>query len=191
MMGDTPKVNLASLEDIGRDLLVALGEDPNREGLRATPARFARAWADFIEYDPGNFETTFESVQVDQLVVITGIKVWSMCEHHLLPFHCTVAIGYLSAEKVLGLSKFARVAQKYAHRLQLQERLTKDIADEIQYLTETQDVGVVTQGRHLCASMRGALQGSMIMHSSDLRGKFRDNGVLRAEFMGLLDQRGT
>lgn len=178
-------VNLTRLEAIGRDLLIALGENPDREGLRMTPHRFAQAWQAFIEYDPGNTDTTFEAVQVDQLVVVTGIKAWSMCEHHLLPFRIDATIGVLTADQVLGLSKYARVVQQYAHRLQLQERLTKQIADAIAALAGVQHLGVILHGNHLCAMMRGVSQAGMVMHSSDLRGMFRENDALRSEFMSL------
>jgi GTP cyclohydrolase I len=186
-------VNVTHLEAIGRELIIALGEDPDREGLQMTPHRFAQAWQQFIEYDPGNTETIFEAVQVDQLVVVSGIKAWSMCEHHLLPFRVDATIGILTSDHVLGLSKYARVVQQYAHRLQLQERLTKQIADEVQRLSGAQHLGVIVHGHHLCAAMRGVSQNGMIMHSSDLRGMFRDDGRLRAEFMELAlhgDKRG-
>jgi len=183
--GDEPRVNLARLEWLGLELLIALGEDPLREGLLDTPRRFAHAWRDFIEYDPGNVDTTFEAVTVDQLIVVSGIQAWTMCEHHLLPFAVDITIGLLAHGHVLGLSKYARVALQVAHRLQLQERLTCQIADAITHLTESPDVGVIVHGRHLCAALRGVKQSKMVMHTSELRGAFRGDQSLRAEFMRL------
>src|ERR1700674_2876777 len=124
-------VDYPHLLALGHELLLAIGEDPEREGLRETPRRWADSWREFIEYDPGTTETTFSSLTSDQLVCVSGIRVASLCEHHLLPFWCDVSIGYIPNEKVLGLSKFARIAQQCAHRLQLQERLGQQIADEV------------------------------------------------------------
>src|SRR6201981_1647940 len=118
------KVSVKRLERIGHNLLLAIGEDPNREGLKMTPNRFARWWKEFIDYDPGTIETTFafESFRTDQMVVCAGVPVFSLCEHHLLPFRCEISMAYIASEHVLGLSKFARIAHKYSHRLQVQER---------------------------------------------------------------------
>jgi GTP cyclohydrolase I len=116
------------------------------------------------------------------MVVVSGMTIWSMCEHHLLPFRCNISIGYISAEKILGLSKFARIAQQYAHRLQIQERMVEQIADEVTRLTASPDVAVVASGEHLCMLMRG-IKTSAIMTSSAMRGAFRDNATTRAEFL--------
>src|SRR5438128_1645328 len=97
-------VNFERLKTIGRDLIHALGEDPNREGLKETPERWAKMWREFIEYDPGKIETAFASIEADQMVVLRGIRVFTFCEHHLLPFSLIVAIGYIAEKKVLGLS---------------------------------------------------------------------------------------
>ena len=115
------KVSVKRLEWIGRNLLLAIGEDPTREGLKMTPNRFARWWKEFIDYDPGTIETTFafESFRTDQMVVCAGVPVFSLCEHHLLPFKCEISMAYIATEHVLGLSKFARIAHKYSHRLQV------------------------------------------------------------------------
>lgn len=167
---------------LGRELLLALGEDPEREGLRDTPKRFANWWREFIEYDPGDLGTTFASVTTGQLVVVSGMRVWSLCEHHLLPFWCDVSIAYLVQGKVLGLSKFARIAHKCAHRLQIQEQLVTQIADHVCALTAAEDVAVLARGEHLCMSMRG-IQTPAILTSADMRGEFRQNPELRAEFL--------
>ena len=105
-----------------RALLRAIGEDPDRPGLADTPDRVARWWAEFIDYEPGNATTTFDSVQVDQMVAVSGVRVWSLCEHHLLPFWADLTIAYIARDEVVGLSKLARMAHNAAHRLQLQSR---------------------------------------------------------------------
>src|SRR5260370_6499553 len=149
------RVDYPRLLALGGELLIAMGEDPERDGPRETPRRWADAWREFIEYDPGTTETTFASVASDQLVCVSGMRVASLCEHHLLPFWCDVSIGYIPNDKVLGLSKFARIAQQFAHRLQLQERRAEQIADEISRITATQNVAVGLKGGHYCMAARG------------------------------------
>ena len=183
-------VDREALLRIGRDLLVALGENPDRPGLVETPRRFADSWVEFIDHDPGKTETTFEAVTTDQMVIVSGIRVWSMCEHHLLPFWTDVSIGYIARDKVLGLSKFARIAHQMGHKLQLQERLASEIADEIQRITGTPDVAVLTRGQHLCMIMRG-VKTPGLMTSSVLRGMFLSNPAARAEFMSLATSGGA
>jgi GTP cyclohydrolase IA len=179
------KVDYPRLLDLGRELLVAIGEDPDREGLRDTPRRWADTWREFIEYEPGSTETTFSSVSADQMVCVSGMRVWSMCEHHMLPFWCDVSVGYITHDRVLGLSKFARIAHKFAHQLQLQERLGQQIADEVERITCSQDVAVVLKGEHLCMSSRG-IRTPGLMTSSVMRGVFRAESETRSEFLGLI-----
>lgn len=181
----SPVVDLQRLEQIGRDLLIAIGEDPDRDGLIKTPNRFARMWREFIQYDPGTIDTTFsfESFHTDQMVCVSGIPVFSLCEHHLLPFRCEVSMAYIATEHVLGLSKFARIAQKHAHRLQVQERLAHSIADEITATTDSRDVAVLARGEHLCMQMRG-VQSEGLMSTSVMRGLFRSTDA-REEFLTL------
>ncbi len=180
------RVDYPRLLALGRELLLAIGEDPDREGLRETPRRWADAWREFIEYDPGTTETTFASVSSEQLVCVSGIRVASLCEHHLLPFWCDVSIGYIPNAKVLGLSKFARIAQQFAHRLQLQERLGEQIADEISRITGTQNVAVVLKGEHYCMAARGIRMPGR-MTSSVMRGVFRTESQTRMEFLRLIE----
>ena len=176
------KVSVKRLERIGRNLLLAIGEDPNREGLKMTPSRFARWWKEFIDYDPGTIETTFsfESFRTDQMVVCAGVSVFSLCEHHLLPFKCEISMAYIATVHVLGLSKFARIAHKYSHRLQVQERLVHQIADEITAITDARDVAVLARGEHLCMQMRG-IKSDGLMSTSVMRGLFRSSDA-REEF---------
>ncbi|MBB4684419.1 GTP cyclohydrolase I [Amycolatopsis jiangsuensis] len=173
------------LVDIARRLLEEIGEDPTRDGLRDTPKRFARWWREFIDYEPGSLDTLFESIGTSQLVVVSDIQVWSLCEHHLLPFKCAVTIAYRPGEKLLGLSKFARVAHQCAHRLQVQERLVDQIALEISTLSGTADVAVIAKGEHLCMTMRG-VKAAAQMTSTAYRGDFGTDPKLRGELFDLL-----
>lgn len=175
-------MNLERLQDICRELLITIGEDPDREGLKDTPRRFAHYWQEFINYESGNSDVTFESVTTDQMVIVSGIRVWSLCEHHLLPFWCDISIGYIARNRVLGLSKFARIAHKYAHRLQIQERLIHQIADEIQELTQSKDIAILASGEHLCMSMRG-IKTPAQMKTSVMRGVFFEKPEARQEFL--------
>ena len=182
----TKTVDYPRLLELGRELLIAIGEDPDREGLLDTPRRWADWWREFIEYDPGNTETTFESVAADQMVCVSGMRVASLCEHHLLPFWCDVSIGYITDEKVLGLSKFARIAHQFAHSLQIQERIGQQIADEVSRITGTENVAVVLRGEHTCMTMRG-IRTPGIMTSSVMRGVFRAEYETRMEFLRLIN----
>lgn len=173
------------LVGLGRQLLKELGEDPDRDGLRDTPTRFARWWREFIEYEPGSVGTAFESVGSGQLVVVSDIQVWSLCEHHLLPFNCSVTIAYRPTERLLGLSKFARIAHRHAHKLQVQERLVSEIAEDIAVLTGAHDVAVIGKGEHLCMTMRG-IKAAARMTSTAYRGAFREDAGLRAEMSDLM-----
>ena len=180
------RVDYPRLLALGHELLLAIGEDPDREGLRETPRRWADAWREFIEYDTGTTETTFASVASDQMVCVSGIRVASLCEHHLLPFWCDISIGYIPNAKVLGLSKFARIAHQFAHHLQLQERLGEQIADEISRITGTQNVAVVLKGEHYCMAARG-IRSPARMTSSVMRGVFRTESQTHMEFLGLIE----
>ncbi|MFJ2172410.1 GTP cyclohydrolase I [Streptomyces sp. NPDC087851] len=170
------------LEEIARQLLVEIGEDPDRDGLKETPSRFARWWREFSDYDAGDTTTRFPVSTSGQVVIVSDIQVWSLCEHHLLPFNCSVTIAYKPLGEVLGLSKFARIAHRHAHRLQVQERLIQDIADEIGAVTGSPDVAVVAQGEHLCMSMRG-IRTPARMTSSVFRGIFEEYGPARQELI--------
>src|SRR6266536_2735635 len=180
------RVDYPRLLALGRELLFAIGEDPDREGFRETLRWWADAWREFIEYDPGTTETTFASVSSNQLVCVSSIRVTSLCEHHLLPFWCDVSIDYIPNGKVLGLSKFARIAHQFAHRLQLQERLGEQIADEISRITGTQNVAVVLKGEHYCMAARG-IRSPARMTSSVMRGVFRTESQTRMEFLVLIE----
>ena len=178
------KVDYNKLLEIGRDLLVAIGENPEREGLVETPKRFAKHWRDFIEFDAGKIDTTFGSVTTNQMVVVSGMRVWSLCEHHLLPFWCDVTIGYIAQDKVIGLSKLARIAHKHSHSLQVQERLVDQIANEISEIIGCDNVAVYAKGVHTCMVMRG-IKTDGVMSSSVMRGAFYNDEKARSEFFYL------
>jgi GTP cyclohydrolase IA len=182
----TKKVDYPRLLELGRELLIAIGEDPDREGLQDTPRRWASWWREFIEYDAGTTDTSFNSVSTDQMVCVSGMRVFSLCEHHLLPMWCDVAIGYIPRDKVLGLSKFARIAHKFAHQLQVQERLGEQIADELSRITGTPDVAVILKDEHLCMSARG-IRTPGVMTTSVMRGVFRAEYQTRMEFLRLTE----
>jgi GTP cyclohydrolase I len=181
------RVDTARVAELYRELLIELGEDPDRDGLRSTPGRVAAWWSEFLDYDPGATAAVFEyeSSDGDQLLVVGGINVHSLCEHHLLPMRLTVSIGYLPAGQVLGLSKFARITQAHAHRLQLQERFTDGVAQDVVTATGSGDVGVVVQGEHLCMSMRGVREQQARTTSTKLLGRFRDERDLASQLLAL------
>lgn len=170
------------LEKLIRALLIEIGEDPDRDGLRDTPARCARWWREFVSYEPGKIETTFEAVTSGQLVQVSDIRVWSLCEHHLLPFWCDVSIAYVAHHRIVGLSKFARIAHDHAHRLQVQERLTVEIADSVTTLSGSPDVAVFANGEHLCMTIRG-IRTAAKMYTAELRGVFQADPEMRARLI--------
>ncbi len=179
-------IDYERVKKLAHELLEAIGENPDREGLRETPRRFADWWREFLEYEPGTTDTTFEATNTSSLVAVTGMRVHSLCEHHLLPFWCDVSIAYFPTHQVLGLSKFARIAHKYAHRLQLQEQLCSQIADEVQRSTGSPDVAVVCRGEHSCMTMRGIKTAGM-MTSMSMRGVFEEDDSKRMEFLRLIE----
>lgn len=180
-------IDTAAIEDATRLLLRALGEDPQRAGLRDTPARVARFWQDFMEPDYGQLDRVFDS-SFDEMVMLRGVRYYSLCEHHLLPFYGKAAVAYIPDSRgVLGLSKLARIVFKHASRLQLQERLASDIADELQELTGARGVGVSISGVHLCACMRGIRAVDSQFVTNVLRGALHDEPAARAEFLGSIE----
>jgi GTP cyclohydrolase I len=178
-------VDKQKVEELTAQLLVAIGDDPNRPGIVDTPRRVAKWWAEFLDYEPGKVSTAFESITADQMVVVSGMRVYSLCEHHLLPFWCDVSIGYIADGQVLGLSKFARIAHKHAHKLQLQEQLVHQIAEEVSAMTGSRHVAVYAEGQHLCMLMRG-IKTEGTMKSSVTLGWFRERPEVRAEFFSMI-----
>lgn len=176
------------MEDLIRQLLAQIGEDPAREGLVGTPRRAAAAWRDLTagyHADPAQLATTFASERYDQMVIVKNIEFYSLCEHHLLPFFGRVSVGYLPDAKIIGLSKIPRLVEIFARRLQNQERLTQQIADSLQALLAPKGVGVVATATHLCTRMRGVEKENVAMTTSALTGLFRTDPRTREEFLRL------
>jgi GTP cyclohydrolase IA len=179
-----------SIADLVRRMLVQLGEDPNREGLRRTPERFEKALRFLTtgyRQDPDKvLNGAMFSVCYDEMVVVKDIEVYSLCEHHLLPFFGRCHVAYLPDKKVVGLSKIARLVNMYARRLQIQERLTSQIAQAIEDKLSPQGVGVIIEARHLCMVMRGVEKQHSQAVTSAMLGAFRESKQTRDEFLSLV-----
>jgi GTP cyclohydrolase I len=178
------------MEDIFRKLLKTVGEDLNRDGLKATPKRAARAYEFLTKgYNEDISKVIngaiFESDN-DEMIIVKDIEMYSMCEHHLLPFFGKCHVGYIPKGKVLGLSKIARIVDVYARRFQIQENLTKQIADTIMEHTDARGVGVIIDAQHLCMMMRGVEKQNSVMKTSCMLGTFRSNSSTRSEFLSLI-----
>jgi len=184
-----PTVDYAGAERAVADLLAALGEDIARPGLRDTPRRIAAAYAELLTPEP--FEpTTFPNEEhYDELVLVRDIPFHSLCEHHLLPFHGVAHLAYLPGERIIGLSKLARVVEMFARRLQVQERLTVQVADWLEEQLSPKGVGVVLEAEHLCMTLRGVQKPGARTVTSALRGSVRDDPRTRQEFLDLTRRR--
>ena len=181
----------ADVQEAVRTLIRWAGDDPDREGLRDTPRRVARAWREYARgyrEDPArHLSRTFEEVGgYDELVVLKDIRVVSFCEHHMLPFLGKAHIGYLPSNRVVGISKLARVVHGFARRLQIQEKLTADIAEAIDEILKPKGVGVVIQSEHSCMTMRGVNTPGSRLTTSSLLGQVRDDPRTRQEFFDLV-----
>ena len=180
-----------TIADLVRKMLALIGEDPNREGLRRTPERFEKA----LRYLTSGYRQDPEkllngamfSVCYDNMIVVKDIELYSLCEHHLLPFFGKCHVAYIPNKKVVGLSKIARLVNMYARRLQIQERLTSQIAKAIQEKLSPEGVGVVVEARHLCMVMRGVEKQHSAAMTSAMLGAFRENKQTRAEFLSLIN----
>jgi GTP cyclohydrolase I len=183
-----------SSEELYREMLSRLGEDPNRDGLLATPARVEKAMAFLTkgyDQDPTQImRGAMFDVDYDEMVIVKDIEMFSLCEHHVLPFFGRVHVAYIPKGKVIGLSKIPRLVEVFARRLQVQERLTRQIADAIQEAIEPQGVGVVIEARHLCMMMRGIEKQNSSTVTSAMVGCFRQKET-RAEFLSLVRQPGS
>ncbi|MBZ5612408.1 MAG: GTP cyclohydrolase I FolE [Acidobacteriia bacterium] len=183
----------ATYEELVREMLVRLGEDPNREGLVRTPARVEKAMQFLVkgyQEDPeALLRKALFTVSYDEMVIVKDIEMFSLCEHHLLPFFGKVHVAYIPNGKVIGLSKIPRLIEIFSRRLQIQERLTTQIAEAIQNTIEPQGVGVVIEARHLCMMMRGVEKQHSAAVTSSMLGCFRDEEETRTEFLSLIRQR--
>lgn len=188
--------NLQKIESLIHELLIELQDDPNRPGLVETPKRVAKMYAEILEgqlYTNKEIAEMFNkcfdtnTVKSRSLVVEKGITIFSLCEHHLATMYdMTVSIGYIPKNKVIGLSKLNRIAQMCAKRLQLQEKLCEDIAEVVSLIVETDDVAVYVNGKHACVSMRGIKDSNASTSSCCLKGAFRKDANLRAEFLTMI-----
>jgi GTP cyclohydrolase I len=187
------KVDVARIEQLTRELLLAIGEDPEREGLVKTPQRVAAAMA-FLS---SGYRTRAATIindaiftqEANSMVIVKNIELYSLCEHHLLPFFGRCHIGYIPSGRVFGVSKLARLVDMYARRLQLQERLTEQISQVVMESVDAKGVGVMIEARHLCMMMRGVEKQNSVMVTSSVLGSFRESATTREEFLSLIGAR--
>jgi GTP cyclohydrolase IA len=194
----TPSVEASTLtaanfEDLVREMIIRLGEDPTREGLVRTPNRVCRAYEQLTrgyKEDPeAMLKKALFTVTYDEMVIVKDVEMFSLCEHHMLPFFGKVHVAYIPNGKVVGLSKIPRLIEIFSRRLQIQERLTTQIAETIQKAIEPQGVGVVIEARHLCMMMRGVEKQHSAAVTSSMLGCFRDEQETRTEFLSLIRNR--
>ena len=181
-----PEPQLEVAARAARQFLEALGVDCDTPSTERSPIRMARAYAEMLSARPFELTTFPNDEGYDEMVVVRGIPVASLCEHHLLPFTGVAHIAYLPGDRILGLSKFARVVEMFARRPQVQERLTKQVADWLDEHLAPRGVGVVVEAEHSCLSLRGARVGGAVTRTSALAGLFRENDATRAEFLDAL-----
>ena len=178
------------MQDIVRNMLIAIGEDPDREGLVKTPERVEKSMKFLTRGYTQNIEEVvngalFEA-ESDDMIIVRDIEFFSMCEHHMLPFFGKCHVGYIPNKKILGLSKVARIVDMYARRLQIQERMTKEIATALMEILDAQGVGVVIEAQHLCMQMRGVEKQNSFTTTSSMQGSFRAEVATRNEFTRLI-----
>jgi GTP cyclohydrolase I len=181
----------ATIEGAVRDILISVGEDPDRDGLQRTPQRVARAYFELLEGYSQDVETIINGAMFDveygegEMVVVADIEYSSMCEHHMLPFVGKAHVAYIPRDKVIGLSKIPRIVDMFARRLQVQERLTNEVADALEEALDPVGVMVVFEGTHSCAALRGVKKHGISMVTTAKRGAFQTDGSLRDEFYRL------
>jgi len=186
------KKNKEKLESLVGEILKTIGEDPSRQGLAKTPERVAKSWDYFISgynLSPEDVinDALFEE-ECDEIVVIKNIDFFSLCEHHLLPFKGIAHVGYLPDKKIIGLSKIPRIVDIYARRLQVQERMTNQIAGALQKALKPKGVAVIVEAEHLCMQMRGVEKKASFMVTSAVRGVFKENNKTREEFLAIVSK---
>jgi GTP cyclohydrolase IA len=190
---ETPTLTSASFEELVREMIVRLGEDPTREGLVSTPSRVHRAYEFLLKgykEDPEvMLKNALFTVTYDEMVIVKDVEMFSLCEHHMLPFFGKVHVAYIPNGKVIGLSKIPRLIEIFSRRLQIQERLTTQIAETIQNAIQPQGVGVVIEARHLCMMMRGVEKQHSAAVTSSMLGSFRNEQETRTEFLSLIRNR--
>jgi GTP cyclohydrolase I len=185
----------ATYEELVREMIVRLGEDPEREGLSRTPERVAKAMQFLVKGYKDDPEALLRkalfTVSYDEMVIVKDVEMYSLCEHHMLPFFGKVHVAYIPHGKVIGLSKIPRLVEIFSRRLQIQERLTTQIAETIQSAIQPQGVGVVIEARHLCMMMRGVEKQHSAAVTSSMLGCFRDKQETRTEFLSLIHNRAN
>jgi len=190
---DIPTLTSATFEDLMKEILVRLGEDPDREGLQNTPSRVHKAYEfltrGYREDPEAMLKEALFTVTYDEMVIVKDVEMFSLCEHHMLPFFGKVHVAYIPNGKVIGLSKIPRLIETFSRRLQIQERLTTQIAETIQKVIQPQGVGVVIEARHLCMMMRGVEKQHSQAVTSSMLGCFREEQETRTEFLSLIRQR--
>jgi len=188
-------ITSGSFEDLVEEILVRLGENPEREGLKQTPERVRKSLQfltrGYTEDAEALLKGTLFTVTYDEMVIVKDIEMFSLCEHHMLPFFGKVHVAYIPNGKVIGLSKVPRLVELFSRRLQIQERLTTQIAETIQKVIEPQGVGVVVEARHLCMMMRGVEKQHSEAVTSSMLGCFRQEQETRTEFLSLIRQRSN
>jgi len=181
------KTRIESIESAVIDVLEAVGEDPTREGLVGTPNRVARMYGELLSgynIDPTELlNGALFDVEHEQMVIVTNIEFQSLCEHHMLPFTGLAHVAYVPDNKVVGLSKIPRIVDMYARRLQIQERMTKQIAETVSTLVEPLGVGVIVTGSHMCSTIRGVRKQHSLMTTNSKTGSLRSDSLLRSEFL--------
>jgi GTP cyclohydrolase I len=190
---ETPTVTDATFSELVREMIARLGEDPTREGLARTPERVEKALQHLTKgynEDPEQLlNSALFTVTYDEMVIVKDIEMFSLCEHHMLPFFGKVHVAYIPKGKVIGLSKLPRLVEIYARRLQVQERMTTEIAETLMKVIQPQGVGVVVEARHLCMMMRGVEKQHSATVTSAMLGCFRDEKETREEFLSLIRHR--
>ena len=190
---DPATLTSASFEELVKEMLVRLGEDPEREGLLRTPDRVHRAFEfltrGYNEDPEAMLKNALFTVTYDEMVIVKDVEMFSLCEHHMLPFFGKVHVAYIPNGKVIGLSKIPRLIEIFSRRLQIQERLTTQIAETVQKVIQPQGVGVVIEARHLCMMMRGVEKQHSAAVTSSMLGCFRDEHETRTEFLSLIRNR--
>jgi GTP cyclohydrolase I len=185
----------ADIEEAVHAILTSVGEDPEREGLLRTPYRVAKMYDELLagyKVDPVELVNgALFDVEYDEMIVVKEIEFFSMCEHHMLPFSGRAHVAYIPRKKVIGLSKIPRIVEMFARRLQVQERMTRQIADMMAEVLDPLGVGVVVEGSHMCSMMRGVKKEHPRMVTSAMLGSFKENGMVRKEFMDHLRRQGN
>jgi len=178
------------IEELIKELLLNIGENPTREGLANTPVRVARAWEFFSQGYTANISDIVNSAifeeECSEMVIVRDIEFFSMCEHHMIPFFGRCHVGYLPNNKIIGLSKIPRIVDAFSQRLQVQERLTSQVAETLMDILNPIGVGVVMEGRHLCMQMRGVEKQNSFATTSAMLGQFRESAETRSEFLSII-----